>query len=126
MTVESERHEGMIMHDCKINILGTEYKVLFRDEKNEPKLKEADGYIDSSVKKIVVGIFEKDEMSIEDLASYQKKVLRHEIIHAFLYESGLWDNSGTAEAWGLSEEIADWFALQSPKIFALFKELDII
>lgn len=114
------------MQDCKINILGTEYKVLFRDEKNKPKLKKADGYIDTSVKEIVVGIFEKDEMSIEDLASYQKKVLRHEIIHAFLYESGLWNNSGTAEAWGVSEEITDWFALQSPKIFALFKELDIM
>lgn len=61
------------MRDCKVNILGTEYKVLFREENEKPKLKNADGYIDHSIKEIVVGIFEKDEMSVEDLESYSKK-----------------------------------------------------
>lgn len=70
------------MQECKVNILGTEYKVLFREEKDKPKLKNADGYIDHSIKEIVVGIFEKDEMSVEDLESYSKKVLRHEIMKA--------------------------------------------
>lgn len=56
-----------------VNILGTEYKVFFREEKDEPKLKKADGYIDHSIKEIVVGIFEKDDMSIKDLKSYSKK-----------------------------------------------------
>lgn len=110
------------MQDCKVNILGTEYKVLFRDEKDKPKLKNADGYIDTSIKEIVVGIFEKDDMSIENLELYSKKVLRHEIIHGFLYESGLWNNSGNVEAWGISEEITDWIALQFPKMKKAFEE----
>lgn len=114
------------MQDCKVNILGTEYKVLFRDEKAKPKLKNADGYIDTSIKEIVVGIFEKDEMSIEDLESYSKKVLRHEIIHGFLYESGLWNNSGTVDAWGKSEEITDWIAIQFPKMLKAFNEVDAL
>ena len=114
------------MQDCKVNILGTEYQVLFRKEEDKPKLKTADGYIDQSIKEIVVGIFEKDDTSIEDLVSYQKKVLRHEIMHGFLYESGLWNNSNDVEAWAQSEEMVDWFAIQSPKIYKVFKELDIL
>lgn len=106
----------------KINILGTEYQIHFRKEENDIKLKKADGYIDHSVKKIVVGIFEKDDMSIEDLESYQRKVLRHEIIHGFLYESGLWNNTSQSGAWATSEEMTDWFAIQSPKIFEIFGE----
>lgn len=111
------------MQDCKVNILGTEYKVLFREETDKPKLRNADGYIDTSIKEIVIAIFEKDEMSVEDLESYSKKVLRHEIIHGFLYESGLWDNSGNVEAWGQSEEITDWIAIQFPKIYKAFNEV---
>nr|WP_317283198.1 hypothetical protein [uncultured Sellimonas sp.] len=106
-----------------VNILGTEYKVFFREEKDDPKLKNADGYIDHSIKEIVVCIFEKDDMSIEDLKSYSKKVLRHEIIHGFLYESGLWNNSGNNEAWGQSEEITDWIAIQFPKMLKAFQEV---
>lgn len=83
----------------------------------------ADGYIDHSIKEIVVGIFEKDDMSIKDLKSYSKKVLRHEIIHGFLYESGLWNNSGNVEAWGQSEEITDWIAIQFPKMLKAFQEV---
>ena len=40
-----------------VNILGTEYKVFFREEKDEPKLINAYGYIDHSIKEIVVGFF---------------------------------------------------------------------
>ena len=106
-----------------VNILGTEYKVFFREEKDEPKLKKADGYIDHSIKEIVVGIFEKDDMSIKDLKSYSKKVLRHEIIHGFLYESCLWNNSRNVEGRGQSEEITDWIAIQFPKMLKAFQEV---
>ena len=106
----------------KVNILGVKYTILIADEKKKPKLKMCDGYIDTSIKQIVVGKFEKDPMSIEDLESYTKSVLRHEIIHAFLYESGLWNNSSSPEAWGQSEEITDWIALQFPKMLKAFKE----
>lgn len=106
----------------KVNILGTDYKIHFRNIKSDTKLKQCDGYIDHSVKKIVVGIFEKDDMSIEDLESYQKKVLRHEIIHGFLYESGLWNNTNKSETWATSEEMTDWLAIQLPKIHKVFEK----
>ena len=82
--------------------------------------------MDQSIKEIVVGKFEPNEMSIEDLQGYTKKVLRHEIIHAFLYESGLWNNSGNIKNWAQSEELTDWIAIQSPKLFKVFKTVGCI
>lgn len=51
--------------------------------------------------------------------------LRHEIIHAFLFESGLWVNSNSVECWAMNEEMIDWIAIQYPKISKVFKKLDI-
>lgn len=106
-----------------VNILGTEYKVLILNEDDDPKLKKADGYMDQSVNKIVVVNPVKDDMSIEDLESYKKKVLRHEIMHAFLYESGLWNNSSSIDGWARSEEMTDWIAIQFPKMLKAFQEV---
>lgn len=107
----------------KVNILGTRYKVLVATLDERPKLKECDGYTDYSIKEIVVGKFEADTMSMDDLQFHTKKVMRHEIIHAFLYESGLRENSVNESAWAESEEMIDWFAIQSPKIFKTFQEV---
>lgn len=51
----------------------------------------------------------------------QKENLRHEIIHAFLLESGLGYNIEHKE-YGHEETMIDWLAIQSPKIFKAFKE----
>ena len=63
---------------------------------------------------------------MQNMKEYRKKVLRHEIVHAFLYESGMWCNSGASDAWGTDETIVDWIAIQSPKIFKAFEEADCI
>jgi len=117
------------MQDFKVNILGSEWSVKFGNEKEYPNLAEMDGYTDSSTKDIVV-----DDMktscgqvgSKADLESYQKQVVRHEIIHAFLTESGLESCSNKAESWATNEEMVDWFAIQSPKIFKVFNELKLM
>jgi hypothetical protein len=108
-----------------VNILGTEYEVIM-DAPDEMLPEDADGAMDHSVKRIVVAKFESNRNSIKDLDVYRKKVLRHEVIHAFLFESGLWNNSGNVTAWGQSEEITDWFAIQSPKIMKVFEELEVL
>lgn len=93
-----------------VDILGTQYRVFLHDG-SDPKLEEADGYCDSTSKKIVIrGEIPKTVNTVSNLSVYQQKVLRHEIIHAFLYESGL-DNNSWAD-----EEVVDWFALQFEKI----------
>ena len=110
-----------------INILGVDYDVFLNvDEKDDMRLKNADGYMDHTTRKIVVAKMEQDEDSLENLSVHTKKVLRHEIIHAFLVESGLRENSGRVGSWALNEEMVDWIAIQFPKILKAFQECDCI
>ncbi len=108
-----------------VNILGTEYKIIF-DVPDEEMSEDADGCMDQSIQTIKIAEFESDRNTIQDMDSYRKKVLRHEIVHAFLYESGMWNNSGSTNCWGMDETITDWIAIQSPKLFQAFKEADCL
>ena len=117
------------MQDFKVNILGSEWNVKFGNEKEYPNLTNVDGYTDLSIREIVVDDMEASQGQIGakvDLESYQKQVVRHEIIHAFLLESGLDSNSNSADSWAVNEEMVDWFAIQSPKIFKAFNEYDLM
>lgn len=107
----------------KVNILGTEYEII-KDANNEkyPQLKKCDGFTDFSIKRIVVADFEKDESSVDDLEWYKKKVLRHELVHAFIHESGLAENCD----WARNEELTDWIAIQFEKLLSVFMELEVI
>ena len=66
------------------------------------------------------------DFNLEEQSVDQKRVLRHEILHAFLFESGLADSSNSADAWAVNEEMVDWFARQSPKIYKVYKELKLV
>ena len=115
------------MENRKINILGTEYRIEFRKEDEDVTLKTYNGYCDVTVKLIVVLAEPNKECDCEDFSFIQKKTLRHEIIHAFLTESGLFNNTYNVETgWASNEEMVDWFAIQSPKIFKVYSELGII
>ena len=58
---------------------------------------------------------------------WKKLTLRHEILHAFLFESGLDAGSiATYGPWANNEEMVDWFAIQSPKIFKVYSELGLV
>lgn len=113
----------------KVNILGTEYKIYRNiEEEKELRLKENYGFCDYCTKEIFLSkeALTETEDSMKNLKQYENKVLRHEIIHAYLYESGLRENSNGTICWAENEEMVDWIAIQSPKIFKTFKELDII
>lgn len=103
----------------KINILGTEYTIEERPEKSDPKLENRDGYTDSTIKLCVVDAFE--ESCVDDQADikgvYVKRVMRHEIIHAFLFESGL-----DGCSWADNEALVDWIAIQIPKLAKVMRE----
>ena len=105
-----------------VNILGAEYKIIKSDMVQHPKLERASGYCDFNIHTIVVDEFKNpDQDATEDMDAYKKKVLRHELTHAFLRESGLSTNS-----WADNEEIVDWIAIQAPKLFQVFTELNLI
>lgn len=113
----------MIMEKkMKIDILGIEYALIEATESTDPALIGKDGYCDTSAKMCVV-----DEMNNiskdakKNLPEYKKSVKRHELIHAFLYESGL-----DICSWANNEEAVDWLAIQFPKLLKAFKDAEAL
>lgn len=109
----------------KINVLGTEYTIEISPEAEDSYLSKCDGYCDKTVKKIVVKA-EDENNELSDYTVYLKKVIRHEIIHAFLFESGLHENFEHANQYGHEETMIDWVAVQFPKLLKAFKEADCL
>lgn len=104
----------------KIDVLGTEYTVEYQDMKDE----EIDGYCDYTSKHIVI---RADNVNgLENFRYNQKKQLRHEIIHAFLAESGLQANFEHCSKFGHEETMVDWIAIQFPKLMTAFKAADCL
>lgn len=108
--------------NSEVHILGTRYSIRIIDEDDYRYDREADGWCDPSVKEILIFNYKQSAESVKDLIAYQKKVLRHEIVHAFLYESGLWQNAYGSKCWAKNEEMIDWMAIQIPKIQRAYKE----
>lgn len=104
----------------KVNILGAEYKIKEQSESENKLLKDCDGYCDWTTNEIIV---EREKSgTLGDMDVYFRKVLRHEIVHAFFMESGLSECSHSPTSWARDEEMVDWFARQGPKIYAAWQE----
>lgn len=110
----------------QINILGVPYMLSYRTKAEDKTLADADGYCDTSTKCCVAQKYtekeRQDANALQDLDAYSHKVMRHEIVHAFLYESGLSVNTMESTAWAKNEEMADWLAIQGPKLFAAWQQ----
>jgi hypothetical protein len=105
----------------EINILGTQYTIIETDTTKDSFLDKCDGYCDKTSKKIVV-LKESKDCELDDFRLYKNKVLRHEIIHAFLFESGLHENWQHQQ--GHDESYVDWIATQFTKLQKAFEEAD--
>lgn len=105
-----------------VNVLGTDYNVILASEQEEPRLCGMDGFCDDSAKEIYVDDMSKAEQSPDskkNLAAYRNKVMRHELVHAMLSESGL----QTESDWARNEELVDWIAIQGPKLVKLWESV---
>lgn len=118
---QCKRESGKIVH-----ILGTEYKILIVGDEDYRCDRDSDGWCDTSTKEILIFNYIQSKDSKRDLVACQKKVIRHEIVHAFLYESGLCINSMSGGAWAKNEEMVDWMAIQIPKIYQAYKEAEAL
>lgn len=109
----------------RVSVLGVPYAVQYKTKAQDANLEECDGYCDTSAKCIVVRGYtaaeRKEPLSLKDLDAYKRKCMRHELTHAFLYESGLSVNSHEVSNWATCEEIVDWMAIQGPKLYAAWK-----
>nr|DAZ82734.1 MAG TPA: peptidase [Caudoviricetes sp.] len=102
------------MTRLKIDVLGAKYDVHYRTPNQDAFLHDCDGYCDKTTREIVVKAGDNSS-GLGDNDRYLRKVLRHEIIHAFLFESGIAENYRRPE-WGHDETMIDWMAYQYPKI----------
>lgn len=103
----------------KVNVLGTEYDVELVDGQDEA-IKELNcaGYTDKTTKEIKVKLFKNESFADEENPKVNtNNTLRHELIHAFLYECGI--NHGTQFH---NEECVDFFAIQFPKLAKMFED----
>ena len=112
------------MREYTVDVLGTPYHIRVMPALENKKLEECDGYCDKTTHEIVV-----DDCSAEcDFGcpeAYVKKVISHEIVHAFFFESGL------GECWqhkefGQEETTVDWIASMFPKLLRAFEQADAV
>lgn len=111
----------MTERTVKVNILGAEWKIIFESADKSPRYEKFNGWCDMSVRECHVGIRQPNEYTQKDMDSFCKMIARHEIIHAFIYESGILTSSDVYDGkWAKEESMIDWIAVQSPKIFEVF------
>ena len=100
-----------------MNVLGTDYKIIIDSEYCISE--GADGFCQRYEKRIYMR--EVQDMLEKNASSQAKQkrfneVLRHELIHAFLFEAGL-------DEYGCDETIVQWIASKIPQIINCFNEL---
>lgn len=100
-----------------VSILGTPYKIIREKFGNE----DIDGETDYTSHQIRIRTDNVNKLG--DFDVLMKKQLRHEIIHAFMAESGLQANFEHYRQFGHDETTVDWFAIQFPKMLEAFKQV---
>lgn len=103
-----------------VHILGSVWCIKEQTIEDNPLFENCDGYCDWTVRELVIE--REQEGTLGNMETYMRKVLRHEIVHAFLFESGLYEASAPVDSWARNEEMIDWVARQGPKIYAAWKE----
>lgn len=111
-----------------VEILGSLYAVTVKKYAEDGHFERngAAGYCDGTQNQIVLCDMATfpgwETATAEECSIQQRQLLRHEIVHAFLYESGLAANSAAARQWATNEEMVDWIALQGPKIYRAWRQ----
>lgn len=108
----------MQKNKLKINVLGQEYEIIKEQKLDNPKLT-GGGYIEAYSKKIFVRDKFDGDGTVERVDMFQKKVTRHEIIHAFFYEAGHGDYYN-------DEDLVDCLAILIPKMIQAMQDSDCL
>lgn len=114
--------------NSSVNVLGTEYKIIIKKYNECEVFKEGlDGLCDRITKEILLCDMttypQWEKEPIERCLTAQCETLKHEIVHAFLNESGLCENAlQYGSSWSQNEEMVDWIALQGEKIYKAWLE----
>ena len=102
-----------------VNVLGENYTITHASVKEDPELKDLSGYCVTADKRIVI---EADDL--KRLTYAERWVLRHELVHAFMHESGI--DKECFSSTEQEEALVDWIAIQFPKMLKAMQEIDAL
>lgn len=102
-----------------VDILGAKWAVVSEPFEN----KDYDGLTDFSTRTIKIRSDNVGEF--DNFRELYKRTVRHEVLHAFLEESGLDSNFNHPE-YGHDETFIDWVAIQFPKIVVAYSKLGVL
>ena len=106
--------------DTTVMILGAVWTVRSATETEEPRLDGVNGFTDWTTRTIYL---EKNTQgNLGSIEIYMNQVIKHEVVHAFMFESGLGD-AFEHKDYGQEETIVDWFAFQMGKIANVVMEI---
>lgn len=105
----------------KISILGKEWDVCIVKPEEDARLNDTDGFADWTALKIVIAN-RMNQGNLEYPYGYLCKVVRHELIHAFMRESGLGECAFVGP--DMEEIWVDWLAIQWYKIGKSIEEAE--
>lgn len=106
-----------------VTVLGTKYTIRYEKKENCNLLGDSSGICDTSTKTIYIANNGEPTPDMkQDIRAYERQTLRHEIVHAFMHESGLSNNGPATDAWPEDEPLMDWIAIQHSKLHKAFKK----
>lgn len=100
--------------DLHVDIMGMPWIITWRTQEEDEKLLDYTGYCDESARLIVIEWYADDYRNRSSVAAHTASIVRHEMIHAMLFECGL--DSSTHKNWAKNEEMVDWIALLLPRL----------
>lgn len=115
-----------------VMVLGTKYRIgKLLPDKMPDGFENMGGFCDPDLRRIyVVDLRNTDEWREEKpdkIAAREREILRHEIVHAFLNESGLKCEAKAPDgSWAHNEEMVDWIAIQGQKIYKAWQEAECV
>lgn len=104
-----------------VDILGVEYDFVRNADPVEypiMDIRDAMGYAEVNGKRIIIGELIPEVGGAEDISEAVDETMRHEIIHGFVYESGLYFPSVEEE-----ERIVTWIARMFPRLLRSFRQI---
>ncbi len=102
-----------------VDILGMKWSVVSENFGN----KDYDGMTDFTTRTIKVR--NDNVQEFDNFKELYKRTVRHEVLHAFMIESGLDSNFNHPE-YGHDETFVDWVAIQFPKIMVAYSKLGVL
>lgn len=97
--------------DIVVDILGEPWRVKVCSSDVEPRLKDNAGFTDWTSHFMGIADPDETEGSLDNDVEFVKHVARHEIVHAFMFQSGLGDDWRHSDM-GHDETVVDWIARQ--------------